>query len=42
MFPVVSVTLYGGCGDGGECGGVVIVVDVVVMVVLVISMSKIL
>ena len=35
MFPVVSVTLHGGCGDGGECGGVVIVVVVVVMVVLV-------
>ena len=35
MFPIVSVTLHGGCGDGGECGGVVILVVVVVVVVLV-------
>ena len=36
MFPVVSVTLYGGCGDGGECGGVVIVVVVVTVSVSVV------
>ena len=39
MFPVVSVTLHGGCGDGGEGVGVVVVVVVVEVFVVVVVVS---